>query len=149
MPDRNLCFKTSFGFISIQEEKGRIISIGFKKSNNISPNKLLFRLKKNINEFFKKNIKKINGPTGIVGNKNQKKVWQEIKKIKYGETKSYKQIAKKVKLHPRYVGKICSQNKLLLMIPCHRVIRADGTLGGFSASKGIKLKKRLIKFEKI
>tara|TARA_B100000427_G_scaffold327275_1_gene337650 strand:- start:1828 stop:2277 length:450 start_codon:yes stop_codon:yes gene_type:complete len=149
MSVRRICFKTNFGFISIKEENEKVISINFKKSNNLSPNKLLFRLKKNINEFFKKNIKNIKCPTRIIGNKNQKKVWHEIKKIKYGKTKSYKQIAKKVKLHPRYVGKICSQNKLLLIIPCHRVIRTDGTLGGFSANGGLKLKRKLIQFEKI
>ena len=83
MSVRRICFKTNFGFISIKEENEKVISINFKKSNNLSPNKLLFRLKKNINEFFKKNIKNIKCPTRIIGNKNQKKVWHEIKKIKY------------------------------------------------------------------
>ena len=45
-------------------------------------------------------------------------------------------------------GKICSQNKIPLAIPCHRVIRSDGSLGGFSARGGIRLKKKLLDFEK-
>ena len=55
-----------------------------------------------------------------------------------GQTKSYGQIAKKHKLSPRHIGKICSQNKLMLLVPCHRVIRADGTLGGFTSVGGTK-----------
>ena len=82
------------------------------------------------------------------GNKVQIKVWNELKKIKLSNTKSYRQIAQKYKLSPRHVGKICGQNKLLLLVPCHRVIRTDGTLGGFTSSGGIKLKKKLLEFEK-
>ena len=70
-----------------------------------------------------------------------------MKRIKIGKTKSYGEIAKKYKLSPRHVGKICGQNKLLLIIPCHRVIRSDGTLGGFSSVGGIKLKRKLLEFE--
>ena len=82
------------------------------------------------------------------GNSCQKKVWAELKKIKIGKTKTYGEIAKKFKLSPRHVGKICGQNKLLLLIPCHRVLKSDGSLGGFSSSGGVKLKKKLLDFEK-
>jgi len=80
--------------------------------------------------------------------KKQKKVWVELKKIKCGQTETYGKIAKKYKLSPRHVGKICGQNKLLLVVPCHRVIRTGGGLGGFSSIGGIKLKKKLLEFEK-
>jgi len=82
------------------------------------------------------------------GNKVQIKVWNDLKKIKPGNTKSYGQIARKYKLSPRHVGKICGWNKLVLLVPCHRVIRSDGTLGGFSSIGIIKLKKKLLEFEK-
>ena len=75
-------------------------------------------------------------------------MWGELKNIKFGKTKSYGEIAKKHELSPRHVGKICAQNKLLLLIPCHRVIRTDGSLGGFTSIGGIKLKKKFIDFEK-
>ena len=82
------------------------------------------------------------------GNKVQIKVWNDLKKIKLDNTKSYAQIARKYKLSPKHVGKICSQNKLLLLVPCHRVIKTDGSLGGFSSVGGVKLKKKLLEFEK-
>ena len=71
----------------------------------------------------------------------KKKIWKELLKISYGSTKSYGEIAKKIKTSPRYVGNVCGQNKHLLIVPCHRVIRSDGSLGGFSSIGGIKLKK--------
>ena len=77
----------------------------------------------------------------------KKKIWKELSKIKYGKVSTYGEIAKKVGTSPRYVGKVCGQNKLLLIIPCHRVIRSDGKLGGFSGRGGIKLKKRLLNLE--
>ncbi len=71
-----------------------------------------------------------------------------IKNIKFGKTKTYGEIAKKYKISPCYVGKICSQNKILLAMPCHRVIRSDGSMGGFSSKGGIVLKKKLLDFER-
>ena len=109
--------------------------------------KLSIFFKKAIKIFFSKKIKKLDIPYEIKGNHTQKRVWNELKKIKYGKTKSYGQIAKKLNLSARYVGKICGQNKLLLLVPCHRVIRTDGSLGGFSSMGGIKLKKRLLELE--
>ena len=75
-------------------------------------------------------------------------MWKELKNIKFGKTKTYGEIAKKYKLSPRHVGKICSPNKILLLIPCHRVIRSNGSLGGFSSKGGIVLKEKLLDFEK-
>ena len=56
---------------------------------------------------------------------------------------------KKLKISPRYVGKVCGQNNHILLIPCHRVVRSDGRLGGFSAPGGIKLKQKLLSFEQV
>ena len=57
-------------------------------------------------------------------------------------------IANELKISPRYVGKICGQNKIVLGIPCHRVIRSDGSLGGFSGIGGVNLKRKLLNLEK-
>ena len=81
------------------------------------------------------------------GTKLQIKIWKELQKITYGKTKSYGDIAKIVNTSPRYVGNVCAQNKHLLIIPCHRVIRSNGHLGGFSGLGGLKLKKRLLQME--
>ena len=66
-----------------------------------------------------------------------------VKKIPYGKTKSYKEIAELVGTSPRVVGNACKKNPLLLVIPCHRIIGHDGSLGGFSAPGGVKTKLKL------
>ena len=143
----SLSFKTKFGWISAFEEKGKIVRIKFGKHKNKDISKNLKNLKIKINNFFNKKNRTIKSNFFIKGNAIQKKVWQELTKIKIGKTKSYGEIAKKFKLSPRHVGKICGQNKIPLVIPCHRVIRSDGTMGGFSAPGGISLKKKLLSFE--
>ena len=143
----SLSFKTRVGWISAFEEKGKIVKIKFGKHKNKNISKNLNSLKIKINSFFNKKNRTIKSNFLIEGNTIQKKVWRELTKIKIGKTKSYGEIAKKFKLSPRHVGKICGQNKIPLAIPCHRVIRSNGTMGGFSASGGIILKKKLLNFE--
>ena len=144
----SLSFKTRFGWISAFEEKGKIVRIKFGRHKNKNISKNLKSLKIKINNFFSKKNSFIKSNFLIKGNPIQKKVWRELTKIKMGKTKSYGEIAKKFRISPRHIGKICAQNKIPLIIPCHRVIRSDGSLGGFSARGGISLKKRLLDFEK-
>ena len=142
-----LSFKTKFGWISAFEKKNKIVILKFGKHKNKSISKNLKKLRSNIFNFLNKKNKKIDTKLHINGNLIQKKIWRELIKIKFGETKSYGEIAKKYKLSPRHVGKICGQNKIALIIPCHRVIRSDGEMGGFSAIGGVSLKKKLLNFE--
>ena len=85
----------------------------------------------------------------LVGTEFQINVWEEIKKIPKGETRTYKDIAlilKKPK-SSRAVANACGKNPLLIEIPCHRVIRSDGQLGGYSGKGGINQKRKLLREE--
>lgn len=86
-------------------------------------------------------------PLNLTGTRFQKAVWREIEKIPYGETKSYSDIATELgdKNMARAVGGACAKNPIPLIIPCHRVIRSDGDLGGYSA--GLDYKKALLSLE--
>ena len=83
------------------------------------------------------------------GTKFQISVWEEIKKIPKGQTKTYKDIALALKKpkSSRAVANACGKNPLLIEIPCHRVIRSDGKLGGYSGKGGINQKRKLLKEE--
>ena len=145
---RQISIKTKLGWISAFEEKNRIFRVKFGKHKNKSVSKNLKRFKTNLIYFLDGKVRSIRSNFDIQGNKIQKKVWMELKKIKFGKTKSYGEIAKKYKLSPRHVGKICGQNRIVLAIPCHRVIRSDGSLGGFSGLGVLTLKKKLLIFER-
>ena len=144
-----LSFKTKLGVITVKESEGYITDINFRKITKQKKSSELLKAKKEINQFLDKKIKKFTFKSKAVGTETQLKVWNEIKKIGYGKTVSYNLISKKTKIHRRHVGRICGQNRLLLFIPCHRVIRCDGLLGGFSAKGGLNLKNKILKFEKL
>jgi O-6-methylguanine DNA methyltransferase len=80
----------------------------------------------------------------------QKRVWKEIDKIPYGITVTYKEIAEKIGRPnaSRAVANACGRNPSPLIRPCHRVIRSDGSIGGYSASGGAKMKMKLLKKER-
>ena len=144
-----LSFKTKLGFMSVIENEGYITDITFRKITTQRSTTQLLKVKNQIKLFLKKKIKKLTFKTKTVGSKTQLKVWNEIKKVRYAKTVSYNFISKKTKIHPRHVGRICGQNRLLLFIPCHRVIRSDDLLGGFSAKRGVKLKSKILKIEEL
>ena len=85
----------------------------------------------------------------LKGTNFQISVWKEIKKIPKGQTKTYKDIAVALKKpkSSRAVANACGKNPLLIEIPCHRVIRSDGKLGGYSGKGGMKQKRKLLKEE--
>ena len=82
-----------------------------------------------------------------VGTEFQRKVWRVLATIPYGETRSYAWVARAIgqPRAARAVGAACGANPVPLIIPCHRVVASDGSLGGFNA--GLKWKKRLLRLE--
>ena len=83
------------------------------------------------------------------GTKFQLKVWKYLKTIPKGKVKTYKQVALGIN-RPRSalaVANACGKNPYAPKVPCHSVIRSDGSLGGYSGSWGIKTKKKLLKKE--
>ena len=85
----------------------------------------------------------------IRGTKFQIKVWKYLKKIPKGKVKTYKEVAIAINVPKgaRAVANACAKNPYAPNVPCHRVIRSDGSLGGFSAPGGTKTKKKLLKKE--
>jgi AraC family transcriptional regulator, regulatory protein of adaptative response / methylated-DNA-[protein]-cysteine methyltransferase len=86
-------------------------------------------------------------PIDPQGTKFQQKVWNLLKKIPPGKTFSYQEVARKIQAPKavRAVGSACARNPVGLLIPCHRVLRSNGELGGFAW--GLELKKKLLSLE--
>ncbi|SVA11101.1 uncharacterized protein METZ01_LOCUS63955 [marine metagenome] len=85
----------------------------------------------------------------MVGTVFQIQVWEEIKKIPRGETLSYKQIALTIgrPKSSRAVANACGKNPYPIIIPCHRVVKSNGSLGGYSGKGGRNKKRELLKKE--
>ncbi len=148
--------KISFKVISTHKGIKQIYlnkSLDKKKLKRLNPTRLypddpyMFDIQKQMKEYFDGKRKKFNLFYDMQGTDFQKKVWNQLIKIPYGKTTSYKRIAKAVgnEKSVRAVGKALSTNPLPIIIPCHRVITSKGTIGGYSA--GVDLKSKLLELE--
>jgi AraC family transcriptional regulator of adaptative response/methylated-DNA-[protein]-cysteine methyltransferase len=101
-----------------------------------------------LHQYFEGKIHEFRTPLFLLGSPFQKQVWEELKKIPPGETRSYSDIAKAIGKPSafRAVAQANGANQLALIIPCHRVINADGELGGYGG--GLIRKKWLLNHEK-
>lgn len=84
------------------------------------------------------------------GTEFEQKVWNALKQIPFGETRSYKQIAEFIgqPSAARAVANACGKNPYPVKVPCHRAIRSDGTIGGYSGVGGVKTKIRLLESDR-
>ncbi|AZZ38296.1 methylated-DNA--[protein]-cysteine S-methyltransferase [Bdellovibrio sp. qaytius] len=111
--------------------------------------KYLAQAQTEITEYLDGKRKKFSVKLEIIGTDFQKNVWQQLQQIPFGKSVSYKELAENIN-NPkavRAVGTANGRNNFCIIIPCHRVIAADGTLGGYSG--GLPFKKKLLNLEKI
>lgn len=107
----------------------------------------LSRAVRELNEYFGGRRERFSLSLDARGTVFQKRVWRELRRIPFGETCSYKDIARRIR-NPkavRAVGTANGRNPLCIVVPCHRVIAADGSLGGYSA--GLSIKQKLLRIE--
>ncbi len=148
-------YDTPVGILGIAVENGKLCRISFgalEESLGAEERETALHreTKRQLDEYFSGKRKKFELPLEVNGTLFQKKVWGELQKIPYGETRSYKQIAEKVGSPKgcRAVGMANRCNLIPIVIPCHRVIGANGNLVGFmGGEKRIELKQQLLELE--
>lgn len=141
-------YDSKIGIIKIGVSDGAVCEIGIAECLcESAPSALADRAFKEISEYLDGKRKSFDFPIAPKGTDFQKKVWSALSEIPYGETKTYGEIAEDIgnPKAARAVGNACNKNPLLLAVPCHRVLGADGSLTGFAA--GIKVKERLLLLE--
>ncbi len=105
-------------------------------------------LRLELEKYFRGDLKEFKTPLCMTGSFFQLQVWNALQRIPFGKTRSYQEIAREIK-NPqscRAVGLANGANPFAIIVPCHRVIRADGSLGGYNA--GLKRKEWLLNHEK-
>ena len=122
---------------------------GFNKKNPIyEENDIIVKTEKELSEYFKGERKYFDVPLDPDGTDFQKQTWNELSKIPYAETVSYQELAKRVGdiKKARAAGNANGKNPIPIIIPCHRVIAKDGSLGGYGG--GLDIKEFLLNLEK-
>lgn len=142
--EKGICMLEFFDGKSTEKQLKEIENLGeiFEKDDDI-----LNRLENELNDYFKGNLKEFTIPLDLIGTDFQKKVWNELIKIPFGETRSYKDqsIAVGDLLAIRAVANANGKNKIAIIVPCHRVIGSDGSLTGYAGGK--KRKQFLLELE--
>lgn len=153
----NRCYMFSpIGTVCIEEDGAAITAlyiadkdknIAVEADNCSEASETLNQAKQELTEYFAGKRKEFDLPLHMTGTEFQIKVWRELCRIPYGETRCYEDIAKAVG-NPkacRAVGGANNKNHILILIPCHRVIGKNGSLVGFGG--GIDVKKYLLELE--
>jgi len=111
-------------------------------------NRHIDKLKKELAQYFAGKLSKFTVPLIYPGSPFQRKVWQGLLKIPFGETRSYEALAKAIGVPAaqRAVGHANGQNRIAILIPCHRVVNKGGKLGGYGG--GLWRKQFLLDLER-
>ncbi|MFT3782201.1 MAG: methylated-DNA--[protein]-cysteine S-methyltransferase [Nibricoccus sp.] len=149
-------FETDFGDFSVAvSENGAVLATAFGEREALSarfrPGRLIVDeqrtrdAREQITEYLAAKRTSFDLPIAPAGTPFQNRVWTELRKIPRGETRSYGQLAKILESSPRAIGRANATNPICLIVPCHRVIGADGSLTGFAF--GAEIKRRLLEQE--
>lgn len=138
--------RTPIGILLIQAHADALCSIDLVQTMAISeaPSPLLERAITQLDEYFNGTRMHFDLPLDPAGTSFQKQCWQALCTIPYGDTQSYARLIDSPH-HARAVGQALNRNPILIVVPCHRVVCANGALGGFRG--GLALKKYLLDHE--
>jgi len=144
-------YRSEIGPLEIRGTEEGILSVRFWTGSSIpdlKPHPSLSECLRQLDEYFKGSLLTFDLKLDIRGTDFQKSVWNELRRIPYGKTKSYGEIAAFIgrTKASRAVGNANNRNNIVIIIPCHRVIASNGRLGGFGG--GLWRKEWLLEHEK-
>lgn len=142
------CFPTEIGMLTAVSEEGFLRRLDFKAGKHLkTDDPILKETEKQIKEYLAGERKQFDIPRKLDGTPFQLKVWHALETLPYGKTASYEEIAAAIgqPTAQRAVGNAVGSNPLLLIVPCHRIIKKSGEAGNFGA--GRELKKHLLHLE--
>ena len=142
-------YETVLGDVTLVEEDGALLAISLKsiQKGTELETPIIQEAHRQITEYLKGERKVFDLPIRLRGTDFQQQVWTALLDIPYGETRSYKQIAEAIG-NPkgmRAVGMANNRNPLLIVVPCHRVIGANGSMVGYG--EGVEMKEFLLRLE--
>ncbi|MCL2650638.1 MAG: methylated-DNA--[protein]-cysteine S-methyltransferase [Candidatus Azobacteroides sp.] len=144
-------YKSPIGWLEIEATNNEISRLVFCEIPGViceSDHQVLRQCCSELDEYFAGKRKNFDVKTSFAGTHFQNKVWRELLKIPYGKTISYAGLAKAVKNPKAYraAGSANGKNPIAIIIPCHRVIASNGSLGGYAY--GLEVKKQLLDLER-
>ena len=141
-----LSLHSPVGDLTVSEENGAIGALdwGWGRDQDTTP--LLRRTRDQLNAYFDGDATDFDLPLEPAGSPFQRRVWTAMREIPAGGTETYGSLADRIDGIARAVGTACGRNPIPIIIPCHRVVAANG-LGGYSGDGGLETKVALLRLE--
>jgi len=143
----SLSLHSPLGPLTVCEEDGSIVALDWGWRRDQRETGLLALARDQLCEYFDGARTEFSLPLSPQGSGFQRGVWREMSRIPYGEMRSYADLARALGTAPRAVGMACGRNPIPILIPCHRVVGADGRLTGYSGGDGLASKQFLLDLE--
>jgi methylated-DNA-[protein]-cysteine S-methyltransferase len=137
---------TPLGRVGVAARAGAIVAVRWGSRAGQPETPLLVDACRQVGAYFAHERESFDLPLDPGGSEFERAVWRAMLAIPYGHTRTYGAIAAELGGMPQPVGQACGANPLPIVVPCHRVVAADG-LGGFSAAGGVETKVALLRHE--
>jgi methylated-DNA-[protein]-cysteine S-methyltransferase len=144
--DRKACYNSPLGPLTITEREGAVVALDWGEGVDQPHSEMIKRLFEELDAYFMGSLETFATPVLYEGSAFQKKALEAMSAIPYGETRTYGDLAHDTGMSAQAYGQACGANRIPILIPCHRVLGADG-LGGYSGHGGIETKVALLKLE--
>ena len=145
MPARTVT--SPIGNLTIVVENAAVIALDWRHPSRSGRDSLLARAEHPLAQYFSGRLDAFDLPLAPRGSAHELAVWRELREIPPGQTRSYGAIARAIGSSPRAVGGACGRNPIPVIIPCHRVLAANGSLCGYSGAGGTETKQFLLAHE--
>ena len=142
-----LSVHSPLGPLTLVEDDDAIVALEWCWTREMTKTSLLSFASDQLVNYFNGDLTKFSLPLAPSGTPFQRQVWASMKRIPYGETKSYGGGADEIDSSPRAVGTACGRNPIPILIPCHRVVGKGGALVGYSGREGVETKRYLLAHE--
>lgn len=140
--------KTEIGDIYPVFKDGKLVTLSWAEVDSNAHGNELVLFADQLHHYLKGHLNKFTYPVEFKnGTDLQKRVWQELLNVPYGETITYSELADRVASHARPVANAVGKNPIPILVPCHRILAKNG-LGGYSGGCGVETKKFLLNLEK-
>jgi len=147
MTHHTLSLDSPLGPLTLVQQEDALTALHWERAACETPTPLLEDAARQLGDYFAQRRRTFNLPLSPAGCAFEQSVWAAMARIPYGQWRSYGELAAEVEGEPQAVGQACGSNPLPILIPCHRVLAAQGRMGGYSGKGGLKTKQALLVLE--
>lgn len=135
------------GPLTLVARDGALTELRWGRAAREDESNLMTRASAALAAYFAGELRDFDLPVAPEGTAHDRKVWRAMRNIPAGQTRTYGEVARAIGSGPRAVGTACGRNPVPIVVPCHRIVAANGAIGGYSGQGGPETKRFLLELE--